>query len=58
VKPPILRLSRVVGGWRHFSTPNFGRLFLANTACLGASALVLTLACPLIFPRSVLLIEA
>jgi FlaA1/EpsC-like NDP-sugar epimerase len=48
----------VVGGWRHFSTPDFGRLLLANAACLGASALVLGLACPLEFPRSILLIEA
>jgi hypothetical protein len=46
INPLILRWSRVVGGWRHFSTSDFGRLLPANAACLAASALVLAFACP------------
>ena len=58
VKPPVLRLCGVVGGWRHFCTHDFARLLLANGACLAITAVLLPLVCPAPFPRSILVIDS
>ncbi len=54
---PLLRLLGVVGGWRHFSASDFGRLVFANLVCSAVAGLALAAFCPVFFPRSILLIE-
>src|SRR5579883_3242048 len=58
VKPPVLRLCGVVGGWRHFSMHDCARLLAANGTCLAIAAILLPLVCPVPFPHSILVIEA